>query len=50
MISLGVFFIFGVVKVGGGGGGGGAERQKFAQNEKQQLHPSHVISQEHYII
>ena len=45
MISLGVFFIFGVVK-----GGGEAERQKFAQNEKQQLDPSHVISQEHYII
>ena len=28
MISLGVFFIFGVVKVGGGGGGGGWGGQK----------------------
>ena len=43
-ISPGVFFIFWAVR--GRGWGGGVKGQKIAQNEKQQLHLSHAISQE----
>ena len=48
-----IFFeilIFWAVRGGARGGGWGVKGQKIAQNEKKQLHPSHVISQKQYNI
>ena len=45
------FSFFGLLgDVGGTGGGGVVKGQKITQNEKQQLHPSHAISQKQYSI
>ena len=47
MISPGVFFLF-IFEFFIFGTARGVKGQEIAQNEKQQLHSSHTISQEQY--